>query len=142
MSQSAFLLLFHGALLMLVGNLCGIPFGRAIATRRGEDEIRAWRVAHSGNVSGGAAMIAVAAGLSAAEVAGLQGWIVAAPLILSAYGFGIALPIGAAIGARGIVFKGGGAAKAIFLGNAIGAIGSLIGSFALIAVLLAKMIRS
>lgn len=40
-------LLFHGAIVVLIGLLSGIPYGSAIIKKKGKSVIRAWRVAHS-----------------------------------------------------------------------------------------------
>jgi hypothetical protein len=135
------LLLFHGSLLLLVGNLCGVPFGQAITRRKPDDVVRAWRVAHSGNTSGGGVAIASAAAISISGLSVVEGWIIAIPLIAACYGFGIALPVGAQLGARGLVMKGSTANRFVFAGNAIGAIGSLIGSVALVVFLALRVVR-
>ena len=58
-------LLFHGAIVMLIGLLSGIPYGLAITKEKDESVIRAWRVAHSGLAMGGTTMIAFAAVIKA-----------------------------------------------------------------------------
>src|SRR4051812_424474 len=47
-------LLFHGAVVLLIGFACGAPMGRSIVRGRPEAVVRAWRVAHSSLVAGGA----------------------------------------------------------------------------------------
>lgn len=46
-------ILLHGAIVLLVGLLCGIPFGVGVGNAWSEDAVRAWRVAHSGGVTVG-----------------------------------------------------------------------------------------
>ena len=51
--------ILHGAIVLLVGLLCGIPFG-SVAARAGDDAARAWRVAHAGGAMLGVMLIAIA----------------------------------------------------------------------------------
>jgi hypothetical protein len=53
--------IFHGAVVLLIGNLCGIPYGGAIGSSLAEDVVRAWRVAHIGGVTGGLFLVALGA---------------------------------------------------------------------------------
>jgi hypothetical protein len=135
-SGASYSLLLHGAIVLLIGNLCGAPFGRAISRGRPDDEVRAWRVAHSGIVGGGTTMLAVGAALALAQIPPLEAWLVSASLIASGYGFAIALPIGALLGHRGIQAKGPLANRLVFAGNTVGALGSLIGALILVWALL------
>ena len=64
METSARYLLFHGSIILLVGFLCGIPYGIAITRKKGDEVLRAWRLAHSALSLGGTTMIAMAAILS------------------------------------------------------------------------------
>ena len=51
----------HGAIVLLVGLLCGIPFGVGVGNAWSEDAVRACRVAHSGGVTVGLMLIVIAA---------------------------------------------------------------------------------
>ncbi len=53
--------LLHGAIVLLVGLLCGIPFGVGVGNAWSEEAVRAWRVAHSGEVTVGFMLIAIGA---------------------------------------------------------------------------------
>ena len=64
MTMPALQLLLHGTIVLVVGLLAGVPYGRAITAGSSEERIRAWRVAHTGLTSGGGVMIAVASVLS------------------------------------------------------------------------------
>jgi hypothetical protein len=104
--RQAGLLVFHGALLLLVGNLTGIPFAGAIQDGWGPDAVRAWRVAHTSLVMGGLLYVAMGAArahisLSPGAAAALVG-----TLIATAYVFTFALILGASIGARGLSGEG------------------------------------
>ena len=39
-------LIFHGSIILLVGLLCGAPYGRAIVRCKLEATVQAWRLAH------------------------------------------------------------------------------------------------
>ena len=123
-------LLFHGGVVLLIGLLAGFPFGRAIAVGRGEDNIRAWRVAHSALSMGATTMIAVAIILSALAVGPAVKWIVSASYIVCGYGFSIALTLGPVVGHRGITPAPPAANQVVFAGNFLGVVGSLIGTLA------------
>jgi hypothetical protein len=122
----------NGGIVLLVGNLCGIPFGLAIRQGKSEDIVRAWRVAHSGITSGGAVIIGVGAAFSAMQAAGAVAAVTAYSLIISGYGFSIALPIGAQLGYRGLPTGGPVAKRLVYFGNLAGALGSLVGSVAFV----------
>ena len=131
-------LMLHGGIVLLVGNLAGIPFGRAIVWRRSEEAVRAWRVAHSGLTSGGSSMIAIAAALPHLESSFAPAALVV-PLVASGYGFALALTYGAWSGHRGLVPKGPWQNAFVFLGNAIGAIGALIGTVVFLVMVLSSL---
>jgi hypothetical protein len=118
----------HGGIILLVGNLCGVPFGLAIRSRKSEDIVRAWRVAHSGITSGGAVIVAIGAALFSMQASSAMAAVVAYSLIISGYGFCIALPLGAQLGYRGLPSGGPFAKRLVFLGNLSGALGALVGS--------------
>ena len=54
-------ILFHGLVVLLVGLLCGVPYGQAITHAWGEEAVRAWRLAHCGLVVTGIWLMVVAA---------------------------------------------------------------------------------
>ena len=51
----------YEAIALLVGLLCGIPFGVGLASAWTHEAVRALRVAHSGGVTVGLMLIAIAA---------------------------------------------------------------------------------
>lgn len=112
--SSAWSLLLHGAVVLVIGNLCGFPFGRAIARRQLEDVQRAWRVAHTGLAAGGAMMIASGAALAVLQPSVIGGWLVTVFLIAGGCSFAIALPITAVTGHRGITMGRSAAARIVF----------------------------
>ena len=137
--MSALWLMLHGGIVLLVGNLAGIPFGRAVVGRRPEEVVRAWRVAHSGLTSGGSSMIAIAAALPHLEPSGIAPAALIVPLVASGYGFALALTYGAWSGHRGLVPKGSWRNAFVFLGNAIGALGALIGTIVFLAMVVSSI---
>ena len=53
-------ILLHGLIVLLVGALCGVPYGQALTKGWGEEAVRAWRLAHFSLVFGGVWLLAVA----------------------------------------------------------------------------------
>jgi hypothetical protein len=121
-------LLFHGGVVLLIGLLAGFPFGKAIAGKRSDDTIRAWRVAHSALSMGATTMIAVAIVLSGLAGGSMVKWITSVAYIVCGYGFSVALITGPIVGQRGITPAGPAANRVVFWGNLIGVVGSLIGT--------------
>ena len=125
-------LLFHGAIVMLIGLLSGIPYGLAINQNKDESIVRAWRVAHSGLTMGGTTIIAVAAAINMLDINAIALSILVWSSIISGYGFCIALPYGAWIGHRGLAVGKTVQSNIVYLGNTVGAWGSLVSTIALI----------
>lgn len=121
-------LILHGAIISLIGTLCGIPFGRSIAARKDEAVIRGWRVAHTGILTTGTAIIAM--GLAMPHLKGPSSlmttmmWVT----IVSGYAFAIGLTFGAIMSRRGLRPHGPLSNVLVFTGNAIGSLGWLAGS--------------
>jgi hypothetical protein len=125
-------LLFHGAIVLLIGLLSGIPYGSAITNKKEEEVIRAWRVAHSGLSMGGTTMIAFAAAIDRLEISAVVLSILVWSSVISGYGFCLALPYGAWVGHRGLSLGQTIENKIVYLGNMVGATGSLVSTLALI----------
>ncbi|MGL5941027.1 MAG: hypothetical protein ACRC2S_11635 [Waterburya sp.] len=140
-------LLFHGAIVLLIGSLSGIPYGSAITQKKDEEVIRAWRVAHSGLSIGGTTMIAFAAAIYQLEInavseampKALALSILVWSSVISGYGFCIALTYGAWVGHRGLSIGKTIENKIVYLGNMVGATGSLVSTLALIFACLQSM---
>jgi hypothetical protein len=125
-------LLFHGAIVLLIGLLSGIPYGSAITRKQDESVIRGWRVAHAGLAQGGTLLIAIAAVLSYLTLPPVLTLILVWAAAISGYGFCIALPYGAYVGQRGLSAAGPTQNRVVYAGNMVGAIGSLISTIILI----------
>ena len=132
MHGSARQLAFHGTVVLLIGLLCGIPYGRAINRGSPAHVTAAWRLAHASLPAGAVLMLAVSGVLSAFEVTATVKWLIAVALIVSSYAFSFSLPLAAAVGHRGLSPSGPLSARLVFFGNSLGAIASLVAAVALV----------
>jgi hypothetical protein len=132
MDLSARHLAFHGSIVLLVGLLCGAPYGRAINRNAPNHIVHSWRVAHASLPLGAILMFAVAALLSSFAVATQVKWFIAITLIVSSYAFCLSLPLAAMTGHRGISSGGPLISKFIFAGNMLGSLASLAASLSLV----------
>jgi hypothetical protein len=124
-------LAFHGAIVLLIGLLCGAPYGKAI--KRGDDYTAArWRVAHVSLPIGATMMFAVAALLPGFAAPMACNWLITWGLIVSSYAFCVSLPVAGLTGHRGLEAGKTTAAQIVYLGNMLGVIGSLLAALALI----------
>lgn len=129
MQHATLQLILHGAIIALIGTLCGIPFGRAIVGRKDEAVIRGWRVAHTGILSTGIGIVVI--GLAIPYLKGGSPSLVSAmewATIISGYAFAIGLTLGPIVGQRGLRPRGPLANLLVYTGNAIGSLGWLVGS--------------
>lgn len=106
--------------------------GRAVNRGADPSTVNAWRVAHSGLVMGAVLLLSVSAVLPKIALSPFWEAFLAWSFIASAYGFIVALPYGAAIGERGLRDVAG-RGRVVYVGNVIGAAGSLAGGFVLTA---------
>jgi len=132
MSPSSRHLVFHGAVVLLFGLLLGAPYARAIKRDAAAHIVNSWRVAHLSLPVGATLMLAVAALLPLLAVAAQVKWIIALALIVSAYGFCVSTPLAAITGQRGLSSGGVGLGKLVYLGNLVGAWGSVVAAAALL----------
>lgn len=132
MDTSARHLVLHGAIVLLIGLLCGAPYGHAINRNAPAHIIHSWRVAHASLPMGGILMLTVAALLSHFSVEVYVKWLISSAFIASSYAFCVSLPLAALVGYRGLSGEGPPAAKVVYAGNVVGAWLSVIGTLALI----------
>jgi hypothetical protein len=118
-------LVFHGAIILLAGSLCGIPEGGAVMHGLPEAQIHAWRVAHDALVAGGIMMIAVGAALPLVAGASAARW-VRWSLVAVGYGAVVGLGLAAVAGVRGLQPTGPALNFVAFLGNVAVAVGTLV----------------
>jgi hypothetical protein len=96
------LLVFHGLLLVVLGMIAGVPFREAITGGWGADAERAWRVAHTSLVGGGALYLGLAAVAHYLVLGPRAAMLATAALLFAAYGFAVGFLVGPAVGARGL----------------------------------------
>ena len=125
-------LIFHAAVVLLIGLLCGMPYGRAVNRKAPEHIVHSWRVAHLALPLGATLMLAIAAILTPLAVSAGAKWLLAVALIVSSYAFSFALPLAALVGQRGLSSKGPLAAKLVYAGNMVGASTSLLAAVVLL----------
>jgi hypothetical protein len=106
--------------------------GVAIIRKKGEPKVRAWRVAHSTLIIDGLMMIIVGLVVPVLSLGKPVSWLVVWPLVISGYGFVMALTVGAWKGYRGLTLKPYGMNTVLYAGHIVGASGSLVGIAALI----------
>jgi len=114
-------LIFHGAIVLFVGLLCGVP---AVAGVEGAFD--GWRAAHVGLLTAGIWLLAMsnvvpALVLAEGEASGLL-W----SLLTTGYGLMTGLLIGAILGVRAIAPGGSPAHWIAFIGNAAGVLGAML----------------
>jgi len=121
-------LLAHGAIILLLGVLTGIPFWLAIISKQSADVIRAWRVAHGTLVMDG--LLLLVAGLLIPYLPptplflAVLGW----SLVVSAYGFAVALIGGALLRERGLTPGRSALSLVMFVAHGVGAVGAVVGT--------------
>ena len=121
-------LVFHGGIIFLIGLLCGVPFGQAIARGKSDAVIRAWRVAHAGVTAGGVWLLVLATVVPQLRLGTTATLILVWASIASGYGFALALPLGAYLGYRGLKLGPPLANGLVYVANVIGVVGSLVGA--------------
>jgi hypothetical protein len=94
--------IFHGAVVLLIGNLCGIPYGDAIGRSLADDVIRAWRVAHTGGVTGGLSLVALGAVLHRLTFGEAFLKVLVWSLLVGTYCITLGFLTAAVVGVRGI----------------------------------------
>ncbi len=125
-------LLFHGAVVLLIGLVAGLPLAAAITDGWGDESIHAWRVAHTGLVGGGVVLIAIAGALRNVRLGASAGaWLVRS-LIGSVYAGVFALGLGPILGVRGLEPVPPLGNILVFAANAVLALGSLIATVLLV----------
>jgi hypothetical protein len=119
-------LVFHGAIILLAGSICGFPEMIAIRSGTPESLLHPWRVAHQALIGGGIMLIAIGAALDHVTLSSrAASWLIWA-LVAVAYGAVVGLGLPAVAGVRGLEPTGPPLNLIAFLGNlAVGA-GTLV----------------
>jgi hypothetical protein len=121
------LLFFNGTIILLIGLLLGFPFWLSIIQKKSASICRAWRVAHTTLIFQGILMLVAALALPHIVLNLTLSWLMVFSLIVAGYGFAFALALGAWIKKRGLLPGPFGLNTLLFIGHAIGVIGSLVG---------------
>ena len=120
-------LVFHGAIVLLIGGLCGLPEAAEVRRDAPEAVVHAWRVAHDALVAGGIMLIAIGAALRSIVLSPSgAAWLVGA-LIAVAYGAVVGLGLQAVAGVHGLAPTGPPLNFIAFLGNMAVGVGTLVG---------------
>lgn len=125
-------LVLHGAVILLIGLLCGAPLGSAIVRRKSEETVRAWRVAHTSLVAGGMLLLVVAATVNRLMMDLWSMLAMVCAFIAGGYAFALSLPLAAWSGHRGLVPAAPFLNRVIYLANMAGALGLLVGGALLV----------
>lgn len=125
-------LIFHGAIILLIGLIAGAPYGRAILKKKSADTVHIWRMAHLALPIAAILLFAIASFISLLEVSHTIQWFIAILFIVSSYAFGFAMFVGAPAGERGLTFRGAMTAKVAHIGHMIGVLTSLVASILLV----------
>jgi len=125
-------LIFHGAVILLVGLLCGAPLGSAAVRGKREETVRAWRVAHSSLVMGGILLLALAGVVSHLQLSAFALAFLVWAFIASSYGFAVVLPLAAHYGYRGLSSSPPLLNRVLYVGNMAGAGGLIVGTIILV----------
>lgn len=125
-------LIFHGSTILLVGLLCGAPYGRAIVGGKAEATVNAWRLAHLSLPIGAILLFALAAVVPQLQLHAFALALMVWAFVVSGYAFTVALPLGAYYGHRGLTSKPPLLNRVVYTGNVIGALSSLVGAVLLV----------
>ena len=125
-------LILHGAVILLVGLLCGAPLGSASVRGKAEETVRAWRVAHSSLVMGGILLLALAGVVSHLQLSATALELLVWAFVASSYGFAVVLPLAAHYGHRGLSLAPPLLNRVIYCGNMAGAGGLIVGTAVLL----------
>lgn len=120
-------ILLHGAIVLFVGLVCGIPFGAAAGGASGDDAARGWRVAHSGGVTVGLMLIAIGAVLHRLLLGDRAISVLVGSLVVSAYSFTLGMVLAATGGVRGLRATGPALNWLVFAAYMVGSLGALVG---------------
>src|SRR5581483_4591371 len=112
-------LVFHGAVVMFVGLLCGYP---AVA-EQGDEAVRLWRAAHLELLLIGMWLLATAGILPSLALARREAVGLLWALVATGYGLMTALVLGAITGARAIAPAGSVVNEIAFAGSVVGIMG-------------------
>ena len=119
-------MIFHGAVVILLGLLAGFPYALVVTGSLGGSE-RAWRMAHLEGVLNGLLVIVVAAVWDRLALDGWKRDVLAWSLVLIAYGNVVASVIGATFSVRGLEPGGSPSNTLVYLLFMMAVVGIVVG---------------
>jgi len=123
-------LILHGATVLFIGLLCGIPFAVAAGSAWGEGAVRAWRVAHAGMVAVGVMLLAIGAILPRLRLGDRPAAMLVWSLAASAYSFTLGVLVAAFGDVRDLKAAGPALNGVVFVAYVAGTLGALAGVWA------------
>jgi hypothetical protein len=126
-------LVFHGAVILFIGFLCGAPLGSAIVRKKPEETVRAWRVAHTSLVAGGMLLLIVAGIVDRLRMDAWSMIAMVCAFVAGGYAFVISLPLAAWSARRGLTPTAPMANRVVYVGNVFGALALLAGGALLVS---------
>jgi hypothetical protein len=124
--RAATLLALHGLVVLLLGLLCGIPYGSAIVGGFGDEAVRAWNLAHLEGLENGILVLALAGASGFLELRSGEERVVLWSAVLAAYGNVVGAIVGALSGQRGLAPHGPLANWLVFVAFMFGMWGVLV----------------
>lgn len=124
--RGAATLTLHGLVVLLLGLLCGAPYGAAIVGTWGDEPVRAWKLAHLEGVQNGILVLALAGVSGLLLLSERQEKVVVWGAVLAAYGNVLGALLGAVSGFRGLAPEGPLANWIVFVAFMFGMWGVLI----------------
>ncbi|TMB21330.1 MAG: hypothetical protein E6J71_08320 [Deltaproteobacteria bacterium] len=119
-------MIFHGAVVILLGLLAGFPYALVVTGSLAGSE-RAWRMAHLEGVLNGLLVIVVAAVWDRLALDGWKRDVLAWSLVLMAYGNVVASVIGATFAVRGLEPGGSPSNTLVYLLFMMAVVGIVVG---------------
>jgi len=99
-------LALHGAILLVIGMLAGVPYGQAIVDAWGDEAVRAWKLAHMEGLTNGLLVLAVAGVGGLLALGPRARRVLVATLLLGAWANTVGGIVAALVGVRGLDPKG------------------------------------
>ena len=124
--DAAVTLTLHGLIVLLLGLLCGAPYGAAIVGGWGDEAVRAWKLAHLEGVQNGILVLALAGVGGFLRLGRGEEKVVVWGAVLAAYGNVVGALLGALTGRRGLAPEGPLANWLVFVAFMFGMWGLLI----------------
>lgn len=125
-------LIFHSAVVMMVGVLCGLPLEAAFIWHWPAGSEQGWRLAHRGLLFGAVLGWAIAGILSPLTIDAARKCRLAWWFIVSNYAFCFSLVLSSIVGQRGLILSLPWTNLLVLLGNFIGTFSGSIGAILLL----------